>query len=1039
MQAQCLFVNGAPAMLMLNRSERATSLQQSAMPFCMRLFRVIQFMAIGILCSKLATADERPALPRSQPVEPAKATSTFALKDGFTMQLVAAEPLVTDPVAGAFDEDGRLYVVEMNDYPYTDKSTDKPNVERTGDLPIGKVRLLEDTDNDGVFDKSLIFARDFSWPTGIAVYRGGIFVAATPDVWYLKDEDGDGQADTRTKIFSGFRKLNVQAVANNLIWGLDHKVYGAGGTNGGKIINGINESVPAVTISRNDFCFDPINPAFELLSGGARFGNTFDDWGNRFICNIRNPIQHIVLPQQAVVRNSALNVGSPMNDVAVAGDQIPVFRSSPPEPWRVVNAARLSNQGDPRMPRSEKNAQGFMTSACGVTIYRGDAYPPEFRQQVFLAEVAGNLIHRQHMSATGVTFTSQRIDDKSEFMTSTDNWFRPVNFLHAPDGTLYVLDMYRETIEHPWSMPDDLKALLDLENGRDRGRIYRLTPPSFERRGSPKLSSASTAELVALLQHPNAWHRETAHRLLFERQDAAAVPLLKAMFNEKTTPLGKVHALWSLQGMSQLDESLLIAALHDPAAEIREQAVILAARKSTTPETPNGAIHTDAVYTNLLQLAADESPRVRYQVALALGDHSDAASVAALMSIARRDAADPWMVIAALSSSSELATRLLDQVLQEPDFLSNAQNLPLLKQMASVTGVQKNPEQLKLIGERLQNLPGEIRSAAVIEELLLALEDGLRRGGSRLSAIWSQTPAEALLTERIQQASGSVKDPAKPVNERLAALKVVSLGDASTIRQATADLLTTSQPVEIQTAVVKALSADQDESTASTLLAAFSGTTPAVQYEIIEALAGHNQRLPILFDAIADGRISAAQMTPLRRTLLLNHADEKLRERAKSLLALDRQTPRQDIINANVDATKLPGDLLKGKALFVRECSACHRIGETGIEVGPSLITVRHRTASELLTQILDPNREVGPNYMQFAVALHDGQVLAGMIAEESPVSLTLKQAENKQQTLQREQIAEIKATGLSLMPEGFEKKLSPQDFADLIAFLRGG
>lgn len=989
--------------------------------------------------ARVTASDERPALSRSQPVEPAKASATFALKDGFTMQLVAAEPLVTDPVAGAFDEDGRLYVVEMNDYPYTDKSTDKPNVERTGDLPIGKVRLLEDTNNDGIFDQSQIFARDLSWPTGIAVYQGGIFVAATPDVWYLKDEDGDGKADTRTKIFSGFRKLNVQAVANNLIWGLDHKVYGAGGTNGGKIINGINESVPAVTISRNDFCFDPVNPAFELLSGGARFGNTFDDWGNRFICNIRNPIQHIVLPQEAVIRNPALSVGSPMNDVAVSGDQIPVYRSSPPEPWRVVNAARLSNQGDPRMPRSEKNAQGFMTSACGVTVYRGDAYPPEFRQQVFLAEVAGNLIHRQKMTATGVTFSSQRIDDKSEFMTSTDNWFRPVNFLHAPDGTLYVLDMYRETIEHPWSMPDDLKALLDLENGRDRGRIYRLTPPSFKHRASPKLSAASTEELVALLQHPNTWHRETAHRLLFERQDTAAVPLLKEMFHETTTPLGKVHALWTLQGLSQLDDALLISALHDASAEVREQAVILTARKHRAMKARQDTAETNAIHAELLQLAADESPRVRFQVALALGDHSDAGSVEALMLIARRDAADPWIVMAALSSSRELAARLLNQILQDPEFLANSENLPLVKQLATITGVQKDPDELKRIGERLQELPGEVRSAVAIDELLLALEDGLRRGGSRLLTMWSQTPAESLLTERILLASQKVNDRLLSVEERLRALKVLSFGDASTFRLATADLLTTSQPVEIQTAVVKALSAAQDESTVATLLAAFPGSTPVVQYEIIEALASFNQRLPILLDAIADGRISAAQITPIRRTLLLNHADEKLRERARSLLALDRQTSRHDIIAANADATKLPGDIMKGKLLFVRECAACHRIGETGIEVGPSLITVRHRTASELLTQILDPNREVGPNYMQFAVALHDGQVLAGMIAEESPVSLTLKQAENKQQILQREQIAEIKATGLSLMPEGFEKKLSPQDFADLIAFLRGG
>ena len=174
-------------------------------------------------------------LPRVAPLEPAEAIKSFVLQDGFAMQLLAAEPLVTDPVAGVYDENGRLFVVEMNDYPYTDKSTDQPNVERTTDRPIGKVRVLEDVDDDGVFDKSTIFARDLSWPTGIAVFDGGVFVAATPDLWYLKDTDGDGVADVRRQVFTGFRKFNVQAVVNNLIWGLDHRIYGAGGTNGGTI------------------------------------------------------------------------------------------------------------------------------------------------------------------------------------------------------------------------------------------------------------------------------------------------------------------------------------------------------------------------------------------------------------------------------------------------------------------------------------------------------------------------------------------------------------------------------------------------------------------------------------------------------------------------------------------------------------------------------------------------------------------------------------------------------------------------------------
>ncbi|MFN5535298.1 MAG: PVC-type heme-binding CxxCH protein [Planctomyces sp.] len=399
----------------------------------------------------------------------------------------------------------------------------KPNRERTTDLPIGKIRLLVDDNDDGTFDRSTIFARDLSWPTGIVVWKDGIFVAATPDLWWLQDADHDGIAEIRQPILTGFRKLNVQAVANNLLWTLDHHICGAGGTNGG-LLSGtaLDPHTPTpLTMSRHDFRFSPLGPPhhFQLLSGGARFGNTADDWGNRFICNIRNPVQHVLLPLEHLSRNPHFNPGSPLHDVAASGDQLPVFRTSPPEAWRIINAARLTGQGDPRMPRSEKNAAGYLTSACGVTVYRGDAWPPEFRSQVFLSDVAANLVHRQQLTPAGPTFSSRRIDQNCEFLTSTDNWFRPVNFIHAPDGTLYLLDMYRETIEHPWSMPDDLKGMLDLERGRDRGRIYRITPPNFNRRPTPRLSQSPTTELVKLLEHPNAWHRDSAARLLFQQQD----------------------------------------------------------------------------------------------------------------------------------------------------------------------------------------------------------------------------------------------------------------------------------------------------------------------------------------------------------------------------------------------------------------------------------------------------------------------------------------------------------------------------------------
>jgi putative membrane-bound dehydrogenase-like protein len=337
--------------------------------------RLIALLALTSCAPFTSWAADELKFPTTPPTEPQNAAKTFHVLDGFQMQLIAAEPLVTDPVAITYDEDGRAYVCEMNDYPYTDKEHHKHAQENPTDQSIGKVRLLTDTDGDGVFDKATIFAEGLSWPTGAACWKGGIFVTATPDVWYLKDTNGDGVADLRQKVFTGFKKLNVQAVMNNPIWGLDHRIYIAGGSNGGEIQRAPgSESVmplPAdfkpLSIKRNDFSFDPSTGDVRLESGGARFGNTFDDWGNRFLCNIRNPCQHVVLPYRYLAHNPYLVVPSALNDCAEAGDQLPVYRTSPPEPWREFRAKRWVQEGS-TLPKSELVGAGVVTSSAGITV-----------------------------------------------------------------------------------------------------------------------------------------------------------------------------------------------------------------------------------------------------------------------------------------------------------------------------------------------------------------------------------------------------------------------------------------------------------------------------------------------------------------------------------------------------------------------------------------------------------------------------------------------------------------------------------------------
>ena len=439
------------------------------------------------------------------------------------MELVAHEPLVASPIAAEFDENGQLYVCEMRDYPY------KP---KPGNKPLGTIRLLRDTDGDGVFDESHVFADGMLWAGGVVPWKGGVFVAAPPDIWYLKDTDGDFKADVKVKVFTGFGLRNQQSIMNNLRFGLDHKIYGSTSYNGGTIRRGDDDKSPGVTVTGHDFRFDPETHEFETISGTIQFGNSFDDWGNRFTCSQAQPLLHVVLPQQYLARNPYLAVPTAINDIARAS--VPVFRISPIEHWRQIRSDRLATFTH-RDPAKFGVSQHVIDAAAGITVYRGAAYPKEFYGNVFVGEAQHNLVHRRTLVPDGVTFKSQRADENTEFVRSSDNWFRPVNFINAPDGTLYVLDMSREIIESN-NIPLDVAKYLDLKNGRNQGRIYRLAPPGFRSPKPPRLGDATTAELVATLENPNGWWRDTAHRLIHERQDKSCVPALQSASGQKRNP-----------------------------------------------------------------------------------------------------------------------------------------------------------------------------------------------------------------------------------------------------------------------------------------------------------------------------------------------------------------------------------------------------------------------------------------------------------------------------------------------------------------------
>ena len=1046
--------------------------------------------------------------PATPPTKPQAAAGTFHVLDGFEMQLIAAEPLVTDPVAITYDEDGRAYVCEMNDYPYTDKEHHKHAQENPTDQAIGKVRLLVDTDGDGVFDKATVFAEGLSWPTGAACWKGGIFVTATPDVWYLKDTNGDGVADVRQKVFTGFKKLNVQAVMNNPIWGLDHRIYVAGGSNGGEIqrapgseaVMPMPKDSKPLLVKRNDFSFDPSTGDLRLESGGARFGNTFDDWGNRFLCNIRNPCQHVVLPYRYLARNPYLVVPSALNDCAEAGDQLPVYRTSPAEPWREFRAKRWTQEGS-TLPKSELVGAGVVTSSSGITVYRGDAYPPEYRDFAFVADVAGNLFYRMKLVPDGVTFKAVQVDGAKNFCTSDDLWFRPVNFVNAPDGCLHVCDMYREVIEHPWSIPDDIHAALDLLRGRDQGRLFRLAPASFKPRTPPKLSLASTVELVALLDHPNAWHRDTAHRLLFERQDQTAIPALHTQARKAATAQGRISALNSLQGMAipksgppmmDYEETSMNLPLVNGAAPagrpgaltaydlktassdqddrvvahaIRLMELSLPDTKPVKSLTPPPSLDDIASTTQLglaLEVinAASGDVHADFQKSLSIGAAWYLASDRALAEVASKRAGDPWFRAAILSSSqASIATPMEMRLLAVAARVGGPKFQPswteghseLFIELCRVTAMNPAPAARCIALQCALNCED---NPALGDSALLAVAESLRKTSETpLTVLSGLAGQKNMYGERIDSAAikelkarlqaiqkdlpALISSPQETPGRRAVALKLCSTLPLAEARTHILPMLAPSQPAELQLAALEALSAYKEAEVADLFINAWKSLTPPLRDKAVTIMLSRTDRIAKLLDAIESKTILPGQLSVAAKATLGRQKTPALAGRITKLLGAASNPNRQAVIEKYQTALSLTGDPARGAKIYEAACLVCHRHLDKGNDVGPNLATIKGWTPEQILTNVLDPNREVSPNFALYVVETNDGRTLAGLIASETGGNLTLKRADGGTDQVLRGDIKNLSSPGISLMPEGLEAAITPPQMADLIAFLK--
>jgi putative membrane-bound dehydrogenase-like protein len=962
-----------------------------------------------------ADKDYASELPHIPPKSPAESLKAFRLRPGFRIELSAAEPHLASPVALDFDEDGRLYVAEFLEF--NQSASKRPHGR-------GRIRLLEDTKGDGVFDKSTVFLDNVDSPTAVCCYDGGVFVGSVPNILYAKDTDGDGKADVRRVVFTGFaRDVGGEALFNSFRWSFDNRIHVQTSTSGGAVRHAGKKDARPVSVRGQGFLFDPRTEAFEVTSGGGQHGMSMDDWGRTFVCTSHDPVFLIMYDGRCLARNPYLEAPAAALRIAPGGYNTKVSRISPNEPWRVVRTRLRTTGVEPPHPTEGDEPSGYFSAASGVTVYRGDAWPAEFRGNVFVGEVSNNLVYRARLVPNGVGFTALRAEPGPEFLASTDIWFRPVQFANGPDGALYVLDMYRFLVEATEFMPPSIVKHLDVGAGFDKGRLYRVVPEGFKRTRPPRLGKAPTAELVALLEHANGWHRDTASRLLYQRQDRAAVAPLKRLAAGSKSPLGRMHALYALDGLKGLDVATVLHGLRDPDARVREHALRLAEHFESDQE----------IRAQLAKMADDPDLRVRYQLAFSLGAVQGEMPSRALAQLARRDGADPWCRLAVLCSVNARAGEVFRLLVEDKDFRTSGPGREVLGTLATLIGSANRKGEMAALVQSLDELPES--ENALLRDLVRRLVSKLPASGrGRFAAAAGK--AAAALADLLREALKTAPDEKRPAADRVAAIRTLGLVAFADVKDLAPRLLNARQPQPVQAAALEALARFDEPAVPGLLLEAWPGLSPLLRASAVEAFFSRPAWVAAFLDAVEQGKVNRGDVDPARIQALEAHADTRLRARAAKLFSATKLARRQDVLAAYQKALRLPGDRARGKEVFRKVCSACHQLEGVGTQVGADLSAVRDQGTEKVLLNILDPNREVKPQFLNYVLTTDAGRVLTGMITAETSNSITIRRADGTTETILRVHIDDLRSTGLSFMPEGLEKQIDLPAMADLLAYL---
>lgn len=955
----------------------------------------------------------RQSAPPGPPTPAAEAAKKMTVPPGFSVEVVAAEPDIVNPVAMAIDDQGRFWITESFEYPRKEPG---PGRDR--------VKVLEDTDRDGRIDKVTVFAEGLNIPSGIAVGHGGVWVANAPDLLFLQDTDGDLKADSQKVVVTGFGRTDTHELPNSLVWGPDGWLYGLNGVFNYCNVKHRGREIPFTCAM---FRINPVADTdgewkgthdFQLFAEGTSnpWGIAWNGDGEAFLSAC--VIDHL---------------------------------------WHISESGYYHRQGGPYPPHTWKlgsivKHQHQMAAYCGITWFDSDAYPEEYRERLYMGNIHGGCINVDALERRGSSYFAT---PRPDFLTANDVWHMPVAQLTGPDGCLYVLDWYDRY--HCYQDANADPTGVD----RGHGRLYRVRYQDTPRAPAFDLAKESDAQLIGRLGSPNVYYRERAQRLLSERLIAGktedlAGRIQAVALDDSQSRKARMHALWALIGSQQLDETFLLTLLNHTEPQFRAWGVRAAG---------NTGIVSDSVLSRLFTLAADSSPDVQRQVAIAAPKLAGPKAPTLLAEVLARCGDDEtiphlvWQNLHPLLDDNPTIDAVLSRFATDttPGFVAMA---PLFSErlfsgpdpnLAAFTQLLELTRKAAVAGEVLDNLAKRVRNREFrLEALepirprlekaiapLLAGENGdaLKFSAANLAATWGNADAAKLVT-------GTLLDAKASEASRIAAAEAVATaGDDQAIETLKTVLADAQAPQGLRRATLSSLGRLDSPAVARAALSAYGALPAPLQRDAIELLTQRPAWSRQLIAAVESGQVAATAINPMQVAKMAGPgANADLRPKIEKLwgrVRLERNPGREEKIARIVQlAGEKTGDWKNGKAVFTRSCAACHKLHGEGNLIGPDLTVSGRGTLEQLLSNMLDPNLVIGEAYQARIVNTHDGRAVMGLPVEDNDQRVVVRSPAGKDEIFARADVKSVDVLPVSLMPENLEATMTEQELIDLINYL---